>query len=445
MKPRKTTRAGSSSVILAAIAAVSLILKLVLVWLVADMPCSHDQCEYLNLADGIRSGQGLQLYDGFLWPPGFIFVLAGCLTLFGDTLTAPRVLQVLLSTATVPLVYTLGRRFADRRAGLAAAAVFAFYPNLVAFTHLLWPETLYIFLFLAGFLFLARSGTPATRDLVLAGVCLGAAALVRGLAFFFVPLAAAWMVWQSRRRVVPALILVGATLVPILPWTARNWVRYDRFLWIDSTIGRNLYIGTNLSPPSNWDLGFNDRRRISNGRPRCEQENPVDNDRCEVRNALAFAASHPALMIARVPLKIADLLNPSSFFLRHARLGHYPYTFTTGQLRLLTVLVAGSYMAVALLGLLGLALRPGAPGRGLILLLLVYHLGIHAFIFGMSRFRLPLVPFLMVAAGPLLTRSWRPLLAEASRWRLATAAAALLAMAGLWAWRLPTVLDIFGL
>ena len=96
------------------------------------------------------------------------------------------------------------------------------------------------------------------------------------------------------------------------------------------------------------------------------------------------------------------------------------------------------------LGVLGLALPTRAVGRDLLLLALAYHVGVHALTFGMTRFRLPLMPFLMVAAGVVLTRSWRPLLASAPRWRLGAAAATLAALGWLWAWRLPTVLDIFG-
>ncbi|MFQ5718329.1 MAG: ArnT family glycosyltransferase [Acidobacteriota bacterium] len=426
-----------------AIAAGSFVLKAILVWAVANMPCTHDQCEYLTLADGLRSGQGIQLYDGFLWPPGFIAFLAACLSLFGDSLTSPRMVQVLLSTVTVGVVYALGRRLADSRAGLAAAALFAFYPNLVGFTHLLWPETLYIFLFSCGLLFLVRDHAPAPRQVIAAGLCIGLAALVRGIAFFFAPVAAAWLAWRFRHRPLLAPLLLVATAAVVAPWTVRNAVQYHRLVLIDTTVGHNLYIGTNVSPPSNWDLGFNDRRRIRDGRPRCDEANPADRDGCELRHGLAFIATHPWLMLRRVPVKLADLLNPSSFVLRHAVLGHYPHAFGATALRILTLVVVLPYVAVVVLGVLGLGLGPARPGQQLILLLLAYHLAVHAVTFGMTRFRLPLMPFLMAAAGLLLTRSWRPLLAAASRRRLVVTGATLAVLAGLWIARLSPLLDVF--
>ena len=238
-----------------------------------------------------------------------------------------------------------------------------------------------------------------------------------------------------------AALLIAGTLLPVLPWTIHNALTYQRFLLLDSTVGRNLYIGTNVPPPSNWDFGFDQRRRVHGGRTRCDQENIVDADRCEVRNAIAFAAGHPGLMLRRVPLKWADLLNPSSFVIRHARLDKYPHHFSPALLALFTVVVAGAWMAVATLGLLGLILLPSWPGRGLVAALLLYHLGLHALTFGMTRFRLPMVPFLILAGAPLLAGSWRPL--AAAGWpRLVAAALALALLAGLWIARFPQVFDV---
>jgi 4-amino-4-deoxy-L-arabinose transferase-like glycosyltransferase len=423
-----------------------LVLRMVLLVLVVAMDCSHDQCEYLSLASGMVAGRGWQPHDGYLWPPGFISFLAACKALFGDGLTPPRLVQVLLSTATIPLMFLLGQRFHGRRAGLAAAGMFALYPTLVAFTHLLWPATLYIFWFTLAATLLMAPTRLTWRLTFAAGLCLGFAALVRGQALYFAPLAALWVMTsvadrdRQGRLILSALLLAG-TLVPVLPWTLHNALTYQRFLLLDSTVGRNLYIGTNLQPPSNWDYGFDDRRRIHGGRPRCENENIVDADRCEVRNAIAFAAGHPGLMLKRVPMKWADLLNPSSFVIRHARLDRYPHVFGPGELAILTLVLAGAWMVVAVLGVLGMLLLPPWPGRKLVAALLLYHLSLHALTFGMTRFRLPLVPFLILAGAPLLVSSWRPLLA-ASRLRQGLAALVLALLAALWISRFPQVFDV---
>ena len=438
--------AGGGRPLLAWIA-LAFVIRLALLVMVAGMPCSHDQCDYLDLAAGVAGGQGLATHDGYLWAPGFIAFLALCKVVAGDSLMAPRLVQVLLSTATVPLLFILGRRFHGRQAGLAAAAVFAVYPNLVGFTHLLWPATLYIFWFTLGITLLVAGEKPARRQVAAAGICLGLAALVRGQALYFAPLAGVWLVLaaapqERRRRLGLATLLVAFTLLPILPWTLRNAATYHRFLLLDSTTGRNLYIGTNVPPPANWDYGFDERRRVHGGRPRCTEANIVDADRCEVRHAVAFMASHPGLMLRRVTLKWADLLNPSSFVIRHARLDKYPHNFSRPAQAILTLVIAGAWMAVAILGVLGLLLLPPWTGRGLLITLLLYHLALHALTFGMTRFRLPMVPFLILAGAPLLVGSWHRM-AAAGNPRRVLAAGLLACLLALWVARFSTVFDVF--
>ena len=443
-------------------------LKLLLIALLTGMPCSHDQCDYVDLAARLAGGQGLQVHDGYLWPPGFIALLAACRILAGDGLTLPRLLQALASTATIPFVFATGRRMYGARAGLAAAALFAFDPTLVAFTHYLWPETLYLALFIpALWLILTAADTvPNLRRIVAAGLLLGLAALVKGVALYITPMAMIWLTLETRRQMgaqargsrallMPAALLAAATLAPILPWTLRNWVVLDRFPVLEVTAGRNLYIGTNLPPPSNWDLGFDERRRVHGGRPRCAEPNVVDADRCERRNAWQFIRENPGLMLRRVPLKLADLLNPSSFLIRHARLGKYPHPFSRAEARLLTLLTAGAWMVTAALGLAGLVLIPRIRGRGLVIAILGYHLAVHAVTFGLTRFRLPMVPLLMIAAGPLLAHSWRRLpgagvgaadgrAGRTSVWRVGAALLGVALLVLLWSMRWETVFDLFG-
>ena len=147
-------------------------------------------------------------------------------------------------------------------------------------------------------------------------------------------------------------------------------------------------------------------------------------------------------MLKRVPLKWADLLNPSSFVIRHARLDKYPHIFARPGLSILTVVAAGAWMAVAILGVLGLILLPPWTGRGLVITLLLYHLSLHALTFGMTRFRLPMVPFLILAGAPLLVGSWRRL-AAAGNARRVVAAGLLASLLALWIARFSRVFDVF--
>jgi len=63
-----------------------------------------------------------------------------------------RVLNVLLSASLVPLTFLLGRRLADARAGMIAAALVALWPPLILWSTQLLKDTMIVFLLLVAVL-----------------------------------------------------------------------------------------------------------------------------------------------------------------------------------------------------------------------------------------------------------------------------------------------------
>jgi len=101
-----------------------------------------------------------------------------------------RLLSAMASTATIPVVYLVGRQLYSRRAGLLAAMLFTPLYLTVYFAHFIKPESLQTFLTIVSFFFtvrVLRVGKP--RDYVLAGWFTGLAAATKypsilvGLAF----------------------------------------------------------------------------------------------------------------------------------------------------------------------------------------------------------------------------------------------------------------------
>ncbi len=358
---------------------------------------------------------GMRPEEGFLWPPGYPYFLAGLTTLFGRSETIPRLVQVLISCGTLLLVFGITSRLYDRRAGLTAAAIFAVYPNVVAYTHYIWPETVFLGLFLLSFYLLVRRPKVEMASAATAGLVFGIAALVKAIALPFAVLVSLWIAGFGAREPGPsgatsaparaAGLFLVATLSVVLLGSIDGWVKYDRVFPGHATAGRNLYLGTTLVPPTSWDAGMGARRKTAyrrGGRPLCAEANVIDNDRCETRAALAFMAAHPGLMIARVPTKLADLLTPTSFVVRHLRFNKYAHRFTRNERRVLIYVIVLSFMAVAALGTVGALLLPAGPGRLLILAFFAYLLVVHAVTFGTSRFRFSAEPLLIMTAAPLL-------------------------------------------
>src|SRR5207237_6890679 len=80
-------------------------------------------------------------------PPLYPGLVATIYFVAGDhNYTAVRLVQSLLGVLTAAIVFLLGRRMYDERTGLAAAAICACYPSLIAATGLVLTETLFALL-----------------------------------------------------------------------------------------------------------------------------------------------------------------------------------------------------------------------------------------------------------------------------------------------------------
>jgi 4-amino-4-deoxy-L-arabinose transferase-like glycosyltransferase len=216
-----------------------------------------DEDVYLRRAQALASGASVAL--PWWQPPGLVYALAVILKVFGNNLWWPRLLQIVVSTACVPLAYRLGARLRSERVGLVAAVLVALHGVLVfASAELLPANWIAFFDLLAMVLVVEARARESWRWAAAAGLALGVAAVFSPLILPFVPLAAL-AVW--RPKPVAALALLIATALPIAPVTLQNWLRGGEAVLVSSNGGLNFYLGNNadyrdtftLRPGRHWD------------------------------------------------------------------------------------------------------------------------------------------------------------------------------------------------
>jgi 4-amino-4-deoxy-L-arabinose transferase-like glycosyltransferase len=88
---------------------------------------------YDSLAANLAAGNGYRFYPDtaptLMREPGYPLLLAGVRLVFGDSLTAVKIVNLLLALATALLVLKLAARFTSRQwAMMAAALLFLFHP-----------------------------------------------------------------------------------------------------------------------------------------------------------------------------------------------------------------------------------------------------------------------------------------------------------------------------
>lgn len=415
-------------------------LKIGLAIALADIEPRYDETEYAMFGKAIAQNKD----EPVLWrAPGYQTFIAWGWTLAGGRFLGVRLLQSLVSIGATILVYRIGRRLWNERAGFMAGAFTAFYPTDVAFSHLLWSESLYGALVLVAFeRLLASQEKRVARSAAIAaataGVFLGVATLTRSVGAAWMAVSCVWLLARrgplGSRAVSAGALFVGWALL-VMPYSMHASARAGRFVLVDTNSGFNLWSGNNPripdDLPSMWCIGL----PLENGSEFAgplRRFLPGDGWREEVRwlmakegirdpdgpggdtwfrrEAFADIERRPGEFLARIPQKIAAFWSPDFFLPRHVLRDWYGKTPDA-----LAILITALTWITACIPLIGgpaaLAALPRSPFRSLAITWTVSYIAVHAIAYGHSRMHAPLVPLLTLAvAGAAFgegARRWR--------------------------------------
>jgi hypothetical protein len=405
--------------VLVLLLAISLLIKLALAVQLDDVPLRKDERAYVNLAQSlIATGH----YPRLFLAPGYPFFVATLLEATGS-LEPVRVTQVLLGTLTALLVYLVASPYLGIRAARWAAAIVAFDPVLGAFGLMIWTETLFLFLLWAAlWVLLGRFALDSSWRWLGAGVLLGAAALVRPLILGITPFLVVWLLWRTwrARRNLPALdgwprpwrapiracaLLAVGALVTILPWTARNYRETGAFIFIDTNSAYSSLIGTEpaamfLDKDDTWSrswawIGGEEFKVVL-------LEAPGSVQRLAFVTGIRNVREDPVRYLAACFFEGTHLWTLDNYALRHLRNGWYGGEIPRGFGRTLLVASVGIGVLVLGAGLLGLLCVPSSPLRAILVIVVGYSALVHTVLFSLSRYQVPMRPFLAVGAAWLL-------------------------------------------
>ena len=213
--------------------------------------------------------------------PGYPLFLAACFALFGvEHYTAVMVLQCLFDLLTCLLVAALAGRLFGSRARTAALWLAALCPFTATYAAAPLTEVLTLMTIALAFYSLERwsnAGSNINRWLWVTSVAMAYSLLLRPeeglLAAAIVP-AMLWLSWRSqqqrrskpgtapasarssreprllsRANLLPAILASLCVLLPLVPWTARNWRTFHVF--------QPLAPRSATDPGENVTVGFN--------------------------------------------------------------------------------------------------------------------------------------------------------------------------------------------
>jgi len=370
-----------------------------------------------EIASHLASGNGFRMHwatghpaELSAWmPPLYPFFMAGVFESFGifsrTSAVVLELFQTLISALTCVAVYALGKRLYSPKVGLLASLLFAVYPGAIYFSvEKIWSTALFALLVIVLLLMILRlRDRPRPREGLALGGMLGLITLLDPVVLGLLPYALLrlWRDGVGDRRVIAktiAVILVSLCLVAA-PWLARNHAVFGRFVFIKSNFGHELYLGNNVASDGFYDPRLNEELEgpiptallTAAERDTLLNANEVVANELYLRRGLDFIAGHPLRFLELTFRRVVI------FWTRHRPVtGWLDEAWTAGGVATFALAVAG-----LLLGR-GLCHRDRRLVAGC---LLWFPLAYYLTIAGLSRYRFPVEPVLVVFAAHALYRA----------------------------------------
>ncbi len=415
-----------------------------------------DELDHVEWARTLASGDWLGSH-AFFRAPLYPYILGILLKISDGSLILARHVQAVYGSLVPVLTYLIGRRIIGERVGLLAGAIACGYPFLIYFDNELLIVSLIVLLDALMLLLVLRADRiPTWGRWLTAGIVMGISAIARPNILVFIPLLCLWIWLEARRAramdlrsprrpgegagkrdgahgrlslvrgrtplltaaLRSVLLLVGVALI-VIPVTLRNKALDDDFVLIASQGGINFHIGNNehadgisaVVPGLGEAWVYSDCERIA------ERECGTPLKPSEVSGywyglGHSFLRDQPGAA-ARLYLK-KFVLFWDSFELANNK-DIYFFGRMSPVFRSLSWLHFG---VIAPLAFIGAWVARRRKGASLLIFFLLSYMGSVLLFFVSARFRLPVIPVIIIfsSSGVLWLwdrardRRWRPLM-----------------------------------
>jgi hypothetical protein len=355
-------------------------------------------------AEAVSNGN-LFIYAPFFRAPLYPWLLGGWFALFGPGVVSGALLSMAAGAATTVLLHRTGLAFTSRGAAFLVAASWAVWGTALLYQGFMLIEPLYVLLLCATFSALCRRPDSPAPWFLLGLSCVarpGAVLLLPVSILLFRPRVRSWTAW----------------FIPVLSIWAVNMISGDPGTVISSQGGINFYVGsgpdadgvTAFAPTGHrepsGELPYVDNVWAASLAPLPDGTSPSGVSSYWTRLTLGHISSHPVGSLTLLCRKALFLVSPVEIPCNYD-------AYYMGRISPLAgVLVTGPPFAFP--GLILWLLLPGAllAGRAgefekrAMAWALTLAVGLAPF-FITARFRLPLIPFMLLFMVPRFLRVWK--------------------------------------
>ncbi len=367
---------------------------------------------YFDRASDLANGKGYYWMGQATayWPIGWPFFLSLIFRVTGPSVIVGLVLNAVLSTVIVGLIYVVTRQIFGRTFyAMAAAIIYSLLPSQIIWNSVLGSEEIFTALLLLSVVLYIRQRRDAQRFpwwIACSGLILGFACDVRPIPLAFPAFVFLYEWLVMRNRVVQALwravVLFVGMFLTILPVTIRNKIALHHWVLVSTNGGTNLFQGIHTNGGYWWS--YNPYLN-----PILHIKNEVQKNAVAQSYAIHYIEHHIPQTIINGFKKIWDLYK--------ADVNSAWYTFRVSPhvaswLKYVDGIATTGYflfMLPAVIGLMVLFVRriPGWRTAMFPFAFIVYNTCFFFFFPAWDRFRYPLMPLFAIFAGVGFAVAWK--------------------------------------
>jgi 4-amino-4-deoxy-L-arabinose transferase-like glycosyltransferase len=361
-------------------------------WWLADNPLIDDGAIYWQIAQNINYFGKYFGTEGMFFRPPFYPVF---LSVFINSVSVAIFGQIVISLLTAYLIYKIVWRLSSPRKALIAFGAYCLSLELSLFSVILMSETLLLFLIVLGFYWRQNS---RKKYIYISSLAWGLAVLTRPIVML--PLAAIFIfdflnrreaaITSIKSRIFPFILFL---LLPFI-WSLNVSIKAGYPVFISTNSGLNLYIAHNPSSSGSYDKETEKILHIFDGLNEFEKNRQYKN------MAVAYVKTHPWQTLQTTAKKPFYLF--ASFGGSAEGVIIRSIEKTCGLRNVAKILYSSlhltTYWLILLLSVFHLIYKRKKVFKPFYAYCLVYFISLLPF-FVFPRFRVPLMPFLIIFAS----------------------------------------------
>jgi 4-amino-4-deoxy-L-arabinose transferase-like glycosyltransferase len=389
MKPLIKAAFGNWRRALVSVFFTALLIRLVFVSTLQDAFYFPDSVAYSAAAVHLISNGEFGPYDR---PPGYAVFLAAIYMVFGESILAVRIVETFLGALLAVVIALIAKRVAGEAVGALAGFLWAVYPMGVFIAGLVYPENLLTTLLSLGMLcFLPRSHQDLSpKRAFLAGLMWGLATLTKPVVLATIGAVSLWvMLWSGGKRLLlVSLLLLGAG-VTVVPWTVRDFFRYDRFVIVEPRAVQHLPV----------------MRAAEGG----VKEKNIQN-LLKQPGAFARHFQHEFRNFWKVELHRISMDWPSyrdALHKRDSRIVQNTIFTSTGLINTVSILATAPLFLFAIIGTAVMLFEPERRRHLALLWLTILSFAVvYSVFYAKTRYRIPIEPYIVILSAYGIKKTW---------------------------------------